>query len=77
MLTDIIVNSSGVSLILSAENPMEEELLKQLTKQDNSITEIRTAVPLVNKSVQNGIIIGRKTNKKDEEDKPETNASQT
>ena len=69
MLTDFIVNSSGVSLILTPENSMEEELLKQLTKQDNSIVEIRTAVPLINKSVQSGIMIGKKTNKKEEEDK--------
>ena len=46
---------------------MEEELLKQLTKQDNSITEIRTAVPLINKNVQSGIMIGKKTNKKEDE----------
>ena len=72
MLTDFIANSSGVSLILTPENSMEEELLKQLTKQDNSITEIRTAVPLINKNVQSGIMIGKKTNKKEEE--PETNA---
>lgn len=74
MLTDFIANSTGVSLILTPENDMEEELLKQLTKQDNSIIEIRTAVPLINKTVQKGIMIGRKTNKKDEEEKEKTDS---
>ena len=73
MLTDFIANASGVSLILTPENSMEEELLKQLTKQENSITEIRSAVPLINKNVQSGIMIGKKTNKKEED--PDPNAS--
>lgn len=74
MLTDFIVNASGTTLIVTPENPMEEELLKQLTKQDNVITEIRTAVPLINKTIQGGLMIGRKTNKKDE-DPASTDAS--
>lgn len=60
MQIEFLVNG-GVSLLLAPENEMEEQLLKQLTKQSNDITEIRTAVTVINKTFRNGILIGKKT----------------
>ena len=45
----------------AAENVMEEELLKQMLKQDNEINAIRSAVLVVNRTFRNGIFIGKKT----------------
>jgi hypothetical protein len=49
-----------VSLLLAPENEMEEALLKQLMKQKNEITEIRTAVTLLNKTFRNGVFLGKR-----------------
>ena len=59
MQIEFLLNG-GVSLILSPENQMEEELIKGLMKQQNDLTEFRTAVVIVNKKFRNGIIIGKK-----------------
>ena len=59
MQIEFLLNG-GVSLILSPENQMEEELIKGLMKQQNDLTEFRTAVVIVNKTFRNGIIIGKK-----------------
>lgn len=62
MQVEFLVNGhEGVSLLMAPENPMEEELIKQLLKQDNDITQIRTAVHVVNKTFRNGIFIGKRT----------------
>ena len=45
------------------ENTMEEELLKQLMKQDNDLSEIRTSVIILNRTFRNGIFIHSKTKK--------------
>lgn len=59
MQAEFIVNG-GVSLVLSAENEMEEQLLKQLMKQDNELTEMRTSVTILNKNFKNAVIIGKR-----------------
>jgi len=60
MQVEFIING-GVSLILAPDNPMEEELLKGLIKQQNDITEFRSSVILLNKTFRNGIVIGKKS----------------
>jgi hypothetical protein len=62
MQIEFLVNG-GVSLMLAPENTMEEELLKQLMKQDNDLSEIRTSVIILNKTFRNGIFIHSKTKK--------------
>ena len=59
MQIEFLVNG-GVSLLLAPENEMEEALLKQMMKQRNDITEIRTTVHVLNKSFRNGILVGKK-----------------
>lgn len=62
MQVEFLVNGNeGVSLLMAPENPMEEELIKQLLKQQNDITQVRTAVVVLNKTFRNGIFIGKKT----------------
>ena len=65
-------------MVLIPENPMEEEVLKQLAKQDNEITEVRTGVTLLNKTIPNGIVISKKPSPKEEvpADGPKTEAVQ-
>lgn len=72
MQVEFIVNG-GVSLIFSPENPMEEELVKCLMKQQNDIMEFRTAQQILNKTFRNGIVIGKRAGSfaDKKEDKPE------
>lgn len=74
MQIEFLVNG-GVSLLLSPENEMEEALLKQLMKQDNELTEIRTSVVVLNKTFRNGVLVGKRgyNKKKDEETEQATN----
>jgi hypothetical protein len=60
MQIEFLVNG-GVNILLAPENEMEEALLKQMMKQKNDITEIRTAVVVLNKTFRNGILIGKKS----------------
>lgn len=60
MQVEVIVNG-GISLILSPENPLEEELIKGLMKQQNEIQEFRTPQTILNKTFRNGIVIGKKS----------------
>lgn len=67
MQVEFIVNG-GVSLLLVPENAAEEALVKQIMTQDNDLTEIRTRIMVLNKSFNNGILIGKRElgKKKDE-----------
>jgi hypothetical protein len=66
MQIELLVNG-GVSILLVPDNVMEEELIKQLMKQDNILTEIRSSVMVLNKTFRSGILIGKNsTQKKDE-----------
>jgi hypothetical protein len=60
MQVETIVNG-GISLILSPETPLEEELIKGLMKQINDIQEFRTPQTILNKTFRNGIVIGKKS----------------
>ena len=70
MQTEIIVNGV-VSLLLIPDNEMEEQMLHQLMKQTNSLTEIRSSVIVLSKTFKSGILIGPESNKR-EEPKKET-----
>lgn len=59
MQVEFLING-GVSLLLSPENDMENELLKSLSKQTNDITEIRTNILVLNKTFKSGILIAKK-----------------
>ncbi len=59
MKTEFIVNG-GVTLMLVPENEAETELLKMLSKQENSIIELRSAVHVLNMTFKSGIVIGKK-----------------
>ena len=64
MQVEFIVNG-GVSLLFSPENEAEEALLKQMMKQDNDLTEIRSAVTILSKTFRNGVLICKKSATKD------------
>lgn len=64
MQVEFIVNG-GVSLLFSPENEAEEALLKQMMKQDNDITEIRSAVTVLSKTFRNGVLIAKKSTTRD------------
>ena len=53
---------------------MEEALLKQMMRQPNELTEIRSAVTVLNKTFRSGILIGKRiagSNQIDEKSKDE------
>lgn len=60
MNVEFIVNG-GVTCLLSPENEMEEQLLKQLAKQTNEITEVRGSIVVFNQTLRNGLVIGKKS----------------
>jgi len=73
MKVDCIINGQ-IRLIICPENDMETEVLKQLMKQDNTLTEIRSSIQIVGKSISHAIMIERKTpeqNSKDDSTKEE------
>lgn len=71
MQVEFLVNG-GVSLLFSPENEMEEALLKQMMKQVNDITEIRSSVMVLNKTFRAGVLIHSKANKPQNEEQSET-----
>jgi len=59
MHVEFIANG-GVSLLLAPENEMEEALLRQMMKQENDLTDVRSSVTVINKTFRNCVLIGRK-----------------
>jgi hypothetical protein len=59
MRHEFLVNGQ-VTLVLIPENEMEEQLLKQLMRQTNDLTEIRTALQILGKPLRNGVILSPK-----------------
>lgn len=66
-----IVANGKVSVVISPENTMEEEALKQLMRQDNELTEIRNGVTVLGSQYNQGIMIAPKI-KTALEDSPES-----
>jgi len=60
MKVETVING-GVTLVISPENQMEEQALKQLANQNNEITEIRSGAMVLNRTFNSGIVIGKKT----------------
>lgn len=56
MKANFIVNGE-VKLVLMPENDTEEKMLKQLTGQENSVTEIRSTMQILSKTVPVGSVI--------------------
>lgn len=59
MHVEFIANG-GVSLLLAPENEMEEALLRQMMRQDNDLTDVRSSVTVINKTFRNCVLIGRR-----------------
>ena len=59
MQVEFIVNE-GLTLVLSPENPLEEELLKSLIKQDNTLLHARGGITVFNRTLANSLLIGKK-----------------
>ncbi len=62
----MIVNGS-IQILLAADTEMEEAILKQFCKQQNEITEVRTPVTILNKTISHAVLIGKESNKVEEE----------
>jgi hypothetical protein len=67
MDVQFLVNG-GVSLLLSPENSMEEELIKQLLKQENDLIGLRSSVIVLGKTCQNGLLICKKNSYQKDKD---------
>lgn len=55
-----IING-GMTLVLEPETVVEEELLKALTRQKSVVTEVRSQVTIMNKTIKNSVIISKET----------------
>jgi|GEM_PF-5504227 len=71
MHVECIVNNLGTSLILVPQTPLEEEIVKNLLKQENNIIEIRGPVSVLNHSVKNGVYIGKQLSPEKYDEKSE------
>jgi len=60
MQVEFLING-GLTLVLSPENVLEEELLKTLAKQDNTILQARSGITVFNKTLPNALLIGKKS----------------
>jgi hypothetical protein len=47
--------------VLSPDTILEEELLKTLAKQDNTIIQARGGITVFNRTLANALLIGKKT----------------
>ncbi len=58
MNTEFIVTSDGsVSAIISYETALEEEMLKQLLKQNNDMSPLNSSVVVFNRTYKGGVLI--------------------
>jgi len=60
MKCHFLINGS-TTLILSPENPLEEEIIKSLAAQKNEIIQISATVTIINKTMRNGLLIGKQS----------------
>ena len=60
--------NGGVSVVLEPETQVEEELLKALSRQKNVVTEVRSQVTIMNKTLKGCVVIS-KENPTEEADK--------
>jgi len=64
--------NGGISVVLEPETAVEEELLKALTRQKNVVTEVRSQVVIMNKTLKGCVVISKELMA---EDKSETETS--
>ena len=57
-----IINGS-ITIVLEPENGLEEELLKALTKQTCVITEVRTPVTVLGRTIRGSVLLHAAENK--------------
>jgi hypothetical protein len=60
MKVEFIVNG-GLCLVLSPDTVLEEELLKTLVKQDNTLVQARGGITVFNRTLANALLIGKKS----------------
>ena len=60
MKVEFLVNGD-LTLVLSPENALEEELLKSLVKQENILQQARSGITVFNKTLPNALLIGKKS----------------
>lgn len=60
MQVNFLLNEN-LTLVLSPENPLEEELLKSLIKQDSILQQAIGSIAVFNKTLPNALIIGKRT----------------
>ena len=51
--------NGGITIILEPETVVEEELLKALTRQKNVVTEVRSQVTILNKTLKGCVLISK------------------
>jgi len=51
--------NGGVSVVLEPETQVEEELLKALSRQKNVVTEVRSQVTIMNKTLKGCVVISK------------------
>ena len=60
MQVEFLANGS-LTLVLSPENILEEELLKTLCKQNNVLLQARSGITVFNRTLPNALLIGKKS----------------
>jgi hypothetical protein len=74
MHVEFLIGDDGVCLVMSPEGALEEELLKTLVKQDNTMQQARAGITVFNKTLGNALVIAKKSvleSKKTNEDNKE------
>lgn len=61
MQVEFLIGDDGVCLVMSPEGALEEELLKTLVRQDNSMQQARAGITVFNKTLGNALIIAKKS----------------
>lgn len=61
MHVEFLIGDDGVCLVMSPEGALEEELLKTLIKQDNTMQLARAGITVFNKTLGNALIVAKKS----------------
>lgn len=58
--------NGGITIVLEPETAVEEELLKALTRQKSVVTEVRSQVTIMNKTLKGCILISKENSAEEE-----------
>lgn len=61
MQVEFLTNDMGITLVMSPETTLEQELLKSLANQDNVIQQARSGITVFNKTLPNALVIGKRS----------------